>query len=156
MATYEDIELIEKPTLVRRMDTPRVLWGDEGSGFVNDLVYGASPELVMMEICLPPGGFYRASDNWKANYDSAGFFSDYSPAQQFTFGEGLCGDFDVDGKTNLADINALIAYVYIDGDPPLVESVVNVNCDDKVNLADITALVDHVYITKAALCCSAP
>ena len=74
MATYEDIELIEKPTLVRRMDTPRVLWGDEGSGFVNDLVYAASPELVLMEICMPPGGFYRASDNWKANYDSDGCF----------------------------------------------------------------------------------
>lgn len=74
MATYADLKLIETPTLVRRAETPRVLWGDEQSGFVNDLYFGASPSLVMLEICLPPGGFYRASDDWKANYDSDGCF----------------------------------------------------------------------------------
>jgi len=74
MATYADIDLIDKPTLIRRADSPRVLWGDDESGFVNDLVYGASGNQVLMEICMPPGGRYRASDDWKANYDSDGCF----------------------------------------------------------------------------------
>lgn len=107
---------------------------------------------------VPSSSFEEFAIYWwrvKA-YDSAGFYSDYSPIQTFSFGVGLCGDFTGDTKVNLADITALIAYVYLGGSGPIARSVANVNCDSRINLADITKLIDHVYISKAPLCCSEP
>jgi hypothetical protein len=61
-----------------------------------------------------------------------------------------CGtaDFSEDGKVNLADITYLISYVYLDGSPPPVPELANVNGSPggSPNLADITRLICLVYL----------
>ena len=56
------------------------------------------------------------------------------------------GDFDNDGKRNLADITKLIAYIYINGASPVALSAGDCIIDQKLTLADITKLIVFVYL----------
>jgi hypothetical protein len=58
----------------------------------------------------------------------------------------LRGDCDYDGKRNLADITALIAFVYLHGDPLASLRTGDLDDDGKINLADITRLIAFVYL----------
>lgn len=59
-----------------------------------------------------------------------------------------CGDVTDDGLVNLADITALISYVYLHGQSVRPEQAGNVNGDPTgtVNLSDITLLIAMVYL----------
>jgi len=63
-----------------------------------------------------------------------------------------CGDLDQDHKLNLADITAMIGYVYLGRDISVIKQVANVDgsTDGKVNLSDIAYLVSHVYLGGVA------
>ncbi len=57
------------------------------------------------------------------------------------------GDMDTSGKLNLADITALISFVYLKGAPAAIdESLGDFDCDGKINLADITGIISYVYL----------
>ncbi len=58
----------------------------------------------------------------------------------------LRGDCDYDGKRNLGDITALIAFVYLHGNPPVSLRTGDLDDDGKINLGDITALIAFVYL----------
>jgi quercetin dioxygenase-like cupin family protein len=70
VARYEDVALLDAPTLVRRKDAPVILWGDDTSGYVNDIIHVPTPQLVMVQICMPPGGAFRMSDVNRPVYDA--------------------------------------------------------------------------------------
>lgn len=70
MARYEDIALLDQPTLVRRRDAPVILWGDDTSGYVNDIIHVPTQQLVMVQICMPPGGSFQMSEVNKPVYDA--------------------------------------------------------------------------------------
>jgi hypothetical protein len=68
-----------------------------------------------------------------------------------------CGNVNgsEDGQITLSDITSLIAYVYLEGDPPAVMEAANVNGseDGLITLSDITRLIAHVYIDGWQLSC---
>jgi gentisate 1,2-dioxygenase len=70
MARRDALKALEAPTLVRRRDVQLVLWGDDESGYVNDLFYVLSREMVLTTICLPPGGGFTSSDRYRPFYDT--------------------------------------------------------------------------------------
>ena len=68
----------------------------------------------------------------------------------------ICGDFaGSNSLIDLADITAMIAFVYLGGIPPVGFWSVNVNGDPSglIDLADITRMIDNVYISKEPLNC---
>jgi quercetin dioxygenase-like cupin family protein len=70
----KDVEAHSAPRLIKQADAPRILWGDDEAGYVNDIINLHSKELVLATICMPPGGFYRASQTHKPIYDATGCF----------------------------------------------------------------------------------
>ena len=70
----KDVEAHTAPRLIKQADAPRILWGDDEAGYVNDIINLHSKELVLATICMPPGGFYRASEKHKPIYDATGCF----------------------------------------------------------------------------------
>jgi len=57
------------------------------------------------------------------------------------------GDMDTSGNLNLADITALISFVYLRGEPAAINKTLgDYTCDGKINLSDITALIYYVYL----------
>lgn len=70
MARRNEIGNIERagPSFYR--DAPVILWGDEDSGFVNDVLNIVSENIILAEIRLAPGQSFRASDIHKPIYDS--------------------------------------------------------------------------------------
>jgi quercetin dioxygenase-like cupin family protein len=63
-----------EPRLVRQADATRVLWGDEVSGQVSDLVYGRGERLSAVSFTLGPGHWFGTSDMWKPLYDQHRFY----------------------------------------------------------------------------------
>jgi quercetin dioxygenase-like cupin family protein len=59
----------DEPMLVRHMEATRVLWGDETSGQVSDLVYGRGPRISGFVYMLGPGHRFGSSETWKPLYD---------------------------------------------------------------------------------------
>jgi mannose-6-phosphate isomerase-like protein (cupin superfamily) len=70
MAKREELKLLTEPTLVRRADVPYTLWGDDESGYVNDLFYVMSGQMMLIGLTIPPGGGWRSSDKCRAFYDT--------------------------------------------------------------------------------------
>jgi len=70
MAKREELKLLNEPTLVRRADVPYTLWGDDESGYVNDLFYVMSAQMMLIGLTVPPGGGWRSSDKCRAFYDT--------------------------------------------------------------------------------------
>lgn len=63
------------------------------------------------------------------------------------------GDLDADNRVDIADLTAMIDYLYIsftEPVPPL--EVADTDCDDHIDISDITALIDYLYITFTPLC----
>ncbi len=56
--------------LERRADVPYTLWGDDESGYVNDLFYVMSAQMMLIGLTIPPGGGWRSSDKCRAFYDT--------------------------------------------------------------------------------------
>jgi mannose-6-phosphate isomerase-like protein (cupin superfamily) len=59
-----------EPALVRRSEVPYIVWGDDESGYVNDLIYVRSSQMVFVTITMPPGARFRSSDRFRAYYDT--------------------------------------------------------------------------------------
>jgi quercetin dioxygenase-like cupin family protein len=59
----------DEPMLVREFEATRVLWGDETSGQVSDLVYGRGKRISGFVYLLGPGHWFGSSDTWKPLYD---------------------------------------------------------------------------------------
>lgn len=70
MAKREELKLLTEPTLVRRAGVPHTLWGDDESGYVNDLFYVMSAQMMLIGLTMPPGGRWRSSDECRAYYDT--------------------------------------------------------------------------------------
>ena len=49
---------------------PQVLWGDEESGYVSDRIYASSDQIHFLTFALPPGGYFRSSDDYWPVYDT--------------------------------------------------------------------------------------
>jgi len=63
-----------EPVLVRHFEATRVLWGDEESGQVSDLVYGRGERISGFIYLLGPGHWFGASKTWKPLYDQHRFY----------------------------------------------------------------------------------
>jgi hypothetical protein len=63
------------------------------------------------------------------------------------------GDWDWDGRLDISDITAMIAYNYFGGVPPRPTYLVgDCDCDDRVDIADITRLIDYLYLFGPVMC----
>jgi mannose-6-phosphate isomerase-like protein (cupin superfamily) len=70
MAKRDELKVLTETTIVRRADVPYALWGDDEAGYVNDLFYVMSAQMMLLAVTLPPGGRWRSSDQCRAFYDT--------------------------------------------------------------------------------------
>jgi mannose-6-phosphate isomerase-like protein (cupin superfamily) len=70
MAKRQELKLLTEPTLIRRADVPYTLWGDDESGYVNDLFYVYSAQMMLLGLTIPPGGGWSSSEKCRAYYDT--------------------------------------------------------------------------------------
>ena len=68
MTNRQNIPVLDKPTLVRASETSLLLWGDETTGFVNDLFHAQSTQLILVTIGMPPGRRFHHSETNKPVY----------------------------------------------------------------------------------------
>jgi quercetin dioxygenase-like cupin family protein len=66
--------ILREPTVVRRAEATRFLWGDEESGQVSDLVYGRGERISAVTFSLGPGHWFGTSDTWKPLYDQHRYY----------------------------------------------------------------------------------
>ncbi len=83
----------DKPTLVRRSEAVRFLWGDEGSHYVPDLIYGRGERLAGLIFRLTPGEYFRTSNTWRTLYDQDRFY--YVVCGELTIQDPETGDVAV-------------------------------------------------------------
>jgi quercetin dioxygenase-like cupin family protein len=75
MTNRQNIPVLDKPSLVRAGETSLLLWGDETTGFVNDLFHVQSAQLVLVTICMPPGRrFHHSKTNKPVYTGNAGLY----------------------------------------------------------------------------------
>lgn len=72
MPRRDQLKPLDAPTLIRMAEVPYVVWGDDESGFVNDLFYVLSKEMVLVTVTMPPGG---ASDHRTASVPTSTLMS---------------------------------------------------------------------------------
>ena len=65
----------------------------------------------------------------------------------------LCGDVNSDDEVSIFDVTALIAYLYLGGEPPTPMEAADVNNDGVVNIFDVTALIAYLYLGGPAPNC---
>ena len=70
MPRRDELSVPTEPTLIKRHSVPYVVWGDDESGYVNDLFYVLSTQLVLVTVTMPPGGRFRSSDRFRAFFDT--------------------------------------------------------------------------------------
>lgn len=70
MPRRDQLKPLDSPTLIRMAEAPCVIWGDDESGFVNDLFYVLSKEMVLVTVTMPPGARFRSSDRFRAYFDT--------------------------------------------------------------------------------------
>lgn len=65
----------------------------------------------------------------------------------------LVGDINWDGQIDIEDLQLLIAYLFLDGAPPMPTDVVgDTNCDGSIDISDVQFLVDNQFISLAPIC----
>jgi hypothetical protein len=63
------------------------------------------------------------------------------------------GDLDADNRIDIADLTAMIDYLYINFNPPVPPmEVADVDCDNHIDISDITKLIDYLYISLIPIC----
>lgn len=70
MARRSEINTIEKAGRVAYREAPIILWGDDESGYVNDVLNVVSSKIILAEVRLAPGQRFQASNVHKPIYDS--------------------------------------------------------------------------------------
>jgi hypothetical protein len=95
---------------------------------------------------LPYGGHYW----WRLwAIDKAG--AEVICPQAKDFWIWTLGDVDHSHNTDIADLSALIDYLYINFTPIVPLKVADVDGDCAVDIADLTRLIDYLYISFASL-----
>jgi mannose-6-phosphate isomerase-like protein (cupin superfamily) len=72
MTRRNELMQLDRPTLICRQDVDYVLWGDDESGYVNDLFYYLGRDLLLTTICMPPGGSFSRSERHRPIYEADG------------------------------------------------------------------------------------
>lgn len=63
------------------------------------------------------------------------------------------GDLDADNRVDIADIGAMIDYLYVSFTPPVPPiEVADTDCSGSVDIADLTWLIDYLFISFSPLC----
>jgi mannose-6-phosphate isomerase-like protein (cupin superfamily) len=70
MATRDNLQKLDAPTLVPAATVPYIIWGDEESGFVNDLFHVMSKEMVVVTVTMPPGAAFSSSDRFRPYFNT--------------------------------------------------------------------------------------
>jgi len=83
----------DKPTLVRRENAVRFLWGDPKAHFVPDLIYGRGERIAGLIFKLAPGEYFRTSDTWRTVYDQDRYY--YVVCGELTIEDPETGDVAV-------------------------------------------------------------
>ena len=61
------------------------------------------------------------------------------------------GDFTLDGNVDIADLVAMVSYMFTNGDAPRVEEVIDVNGDHTLDIGDLVAMVEYMFNDGAQL-----
>jgi hypothetical protein len=99
---------------------------------------------------LPPGGEFLVIP-WDTNFTAVGFAPRFrSTTIAVRPAKYVCGnvDGDPDGGIDIADLGALIDYLYISLVKPLGWSSANIDDspDHGVDISDLSALIDYLYL----------
>lgn len=70
MATRDTLTTLDAPTLIPVATVPYIIWGDEEPGFVNDLFYISSAQMVVVTVTMPPGASFSSSDRFRPFFDT--------------------------------------------------------------------------------------
>ncbi len=89
----KNVVKFDKPTLVRRSEAARFLWGDDDSHYVPDLVYGRGERIAGLIFKLTPGEYFRASNTWRTLYDQDRYY--YVVCGELTIQDPETGDVAV-------------------------------------------------------------
>ena len=91
-----------------------------------------------------------ARDNWG--------FETLGPVWNFTTEDRLCGDIQMDGVINIADVTYFVSYLFQGGNPPQPYLCIgDLNCDGAVNLPDLTYMVAFLFgggVPPCEECCN--
>ena len=60
MATRDNLQKLDSPTLVPVSTVPYIIWGDDESGYVNDLFHVMSAQMVVVTVTMPPGSAFSS------------------------------------------------------------------------------------------------
>jgi subtilisin family serine protease len=86
--------------------------------------------------------------------DSAGFYSDYGPSQNFNYVNFVCGDIDQSGVgPDISDLSMLVDYLFFQAAAPPVTEASSFDCDMVIDISDLSILVDYMFGGGATLCC---
>ena len=66
-ATYRPTVVTPPPGAVRAADAALKLWGDEGSGYVNDWIYVSNDKIQQLVFSLAPGERFGHSERYRTN-----------------------------------------------------------------------------------------
>ncbi len=89
----KNVVRFDKPTLVRKSEAVRFLWGDEQSHYVPDLIYGRGERISATTFKLSPGEYFRTSDTWRTVYDQDRYY--YVVSGELTIQDPETGDIAV-------------------------------------------------------------
>jgi mannose-6-phosphate isomerase-like protein (cupin superfamily) len=89
----KNVTKFDKPTVVRRSEALRFLWGDETAHFVPDLIYGRGERMAALIFKLPPGEYFRSSETWRTIYDQDRYY--YVVTGELTIQDPETGDVAV-------------------------------------------------------------
>jgi mannose-6-phosphate isomerase-like protein (cupin superfamily) len=70
MATRDNLQKLDSPTLVPVSTVPYIIWGDDESGYVNDLFHVMSAQMVVVTVTMPPGSAFSSSDRFRPYFNT--------------------------------------------------------------------------------------
>lgn len=89
----KNVTKFDKPTLVRRGEAVRFLWGDDKAHYVPDLIYGRGERIAGLIYKLAPGEYFRTSETWRTIYDQDRYY--YVVCGELTIQDPETGDIAV-------------------------------------------------------------
>ena len=142
MATRDTLSKLDIPTHVPAATVPYIIWGDEESGFVNDLFHIMSKEMVVVTVTMPPGASFSSSDRFRPYFNTHEAL--YVLAGQYTCQDPTTGELRTIGKGEMLLMRELQwHYGHNFGDTEL--RLLEVICPP----ADSAALKDHPRPSEA-------
>jgi hypothetical protein len=90
---------------------------------------------------LEEGVYYLIVDTWPA----PDCIEDFNLSISFTPPK-ICGDVNDDMQVNVSDAVYIINYVFVGGDPPVIQRSGDVNCDENTNISDAVWIINYVFV----------